>query len=69
LLGLIICAYALAAIVPGPGMHLRDLTILKLGSDREGSAVTLLPLLLGLLLFCAGLRVRIDQVARTFLVT
>ncbi len=62
LLGLIIFAYILAGLVPGPGLLLRSATVMKFGA---GSVVTALPLLLGLLLFCAGLRVRIDQAGQT----
>jgi BASS family bile acid:Na+ symporter len=65
LLGLIIFAYFLAALVPGPGLLLRRAVLMKFGADGSRSVITALPLLLGLLLFCAGLRVRIDQAGRT----
>jgi bile acid:Na+ symporter, BASS family len=64
LLGLVIGAYILAAFLPGPGLWLRNATIIKFGVDAAGSAVKALPLLLGLLLFSAGLRVRIEQAGR-----
>ena len=65
MLGLIICAYVLAAIVPGPGLLAAQRHDHQVRGGSGGSAVKALPLLLGLLLFCAGLRVRIDQAGRT----
>lgn len=65
LLGLIIIAYVLAAVVPGPGLWLQSATIFVFGADSRGLAVKALPVMLAVLLFCAGLRVHIDQARRT----
>jgi BASS family bile acid:Na+ symporter len=64
---MIISAYILAAFVPGPGLWLRGATILEFDRGGAGSAATALPLVLAVLLFCAGSRVRIEQAGRTLL--
>lgn len=58
LLKLIILSYGLAAVFPGPGLWLKEVAILDLVGLSGFSAVTAPKLLLWMLLFNAGLRVR-----------
>ncbi len=57
LLWLLVASYALAALIPGPGLTIRQLTVAQAG-DNE---VTAPLLLLALLLFCAAAVVRWSQ--------
>lgn len=69
LLKLIVLSYALAAVAPGAGLWMRDGQIVALSSPFEASmatvALTLPRLLLSLLLFNAGMRVRLARVVAT----
>ncbi len=67
LLKLIILSYGLAAVFPGPGLWLKEASVLDLVALPGRFAMTVPMLLLWLLLFNAGLRVRagrIGQIAR-----
>jgi len=67
LLPLIILSYGLAAVWPGPGLWIKDTDVVRLAWGAVRTAVTMPKILLALLLFNAGLRVRlgrIGQVAR-----
>src|SRR5258708_752045 len=54
-LWLLLGAYAAAALVPGPGLWLKNLTLLELGFLGVQARVTLSVLMLALLLLNAGL--------------
>jgi bile acid:Na+ symporter, BASS family len=67
LLKLIIVSYALAAAIPGPGLWLKEANVLDFLGPPGRFALTPPKLMLALLLFNAGLRVRsgrIGQLAR-----
>jgi BASS family bile acid:Na+ symporter len=67
LLNLIILSYGIAAVFPGPGLWLKEANILDLYGYWGGFAMTAPKLLLWVLLFNAGLRVRagrMGQIAR-----
>jgi bile acid:Na+ symporter, BASS family len=67
LLKLVILSYGLAAVIPGPGLWLKETNVLDLVGLPGRFAMTPPKLLLWLLLFNAGLRVRsgrIGQLAR-----
>ena len=67
LLMLIILSYGLAAVLPGPGLWLKEANVLDLVGGSNQAAFTVPKLLLWVLLFCAGVRVRpgrIGQVVR-----
>jgi BASS family bile acid:Na+ symporter len=64
LLKLIILGYGLAAAVPGPGLWLKEADVLGLVGLHGWSGVTPPKLLLWLLLFNAGLRVRVGRVGQ-----
>src|SRR5258706_9850142 len=61
LLWLLITAYILAALVPGPGLGLRSISF---GSVGTGLSLNLPSLLLAVLLFNAGLGTRLDALRR-----
>jgi BASS family bile acid:Na+ symporter len=61
LLWLLLACYALAALLPAPGLWLRDVTFTQLGA---GAGLTLPMALLALLLFNAGLGVQVTQLCR-----
>lgn len=58
LLKVIVLSYALAALVPGPGLCLKEANVTSLVGLPDRFAVTPPKLLLWLLLFNAGLRVK-----------
>src|SRR3982751_6322235 len=64
LLKLIILGYVLAAALPGPGLWIQAADPLSLVGFRGVAAVTVPMLLLWLLLFNAGLRVRAGRIGR-----
>ncbi len=57
-LGLLLATYALAAAWPGPGLALRRVSLGRVDAAGESMAFTLPALMLGFLLFNAGLGVR-----------
>ena len=64
LLKLIILSYALAAAIPGPGLWLKEANILDLLGLPGRLAMTPPKLLLWVLLFNAGLRVRAGRIGQ-----
>ena len=60
LIWLVLASYALAALVPSPGLRIRSVTFGHMGVFTDKTPVTLPMLLLALLLFNAGLGVRLD---------
>ena len=58
LLGLIVASYVLAALVPGPGLWIKETKL----ADGPLGAVTWLKILLALLLFNAGVRVKLGRI-------
>lgn len=61
LLGLLLAAYALAAVAPAPGLWMRDLSFGRTSAFGETSRVSLPLVMLGFLLFNAGLGARPDR--------
>ena len=67
LLKLIILSYGLAAVLPEPGLWLKEANLLGFVGGMEQASYTVPKVLLWVLLFCAGVRVRptrIGQVVR-----
>ncbi|WP_165223918.1 bile acid:sodium symporter family protein [Aquisphaera insulae] len=64
LLKLILLSYGLAAALPGPGLRIKESDVLGLFGLPGGSGVTAPKVLLGLLLFNAGLRVRVGRIGQ-----
>ena len=60
-LGLLLATYAVAAIVPGPGLALRDVSLGRVGPVGGGVVLSLPALMLGFLLLNAGLGVRASE--------
>lgn len=59
---LVLLSYALAALVPGPGLSIKNAAIAISAGSHGTLKVTMPALLLASLLLCAGLRVKGDQV-------
>lgn len=64
LLQLILLSYGLAAVLPGPGLWLKEVNLLELVHLGGPIAATTPKLLLWLLLFNAGMRARTDRIGR-----
>jgi BASS family bile acid:Na+ symporter len=64
LLKLVLLSYGLAAAIPGPGLWLKEANLLDLAGLPGLFAMTPPKLLLWLLLFNAGLKVRVDRVGQ-----
>ncbi len=62
LLKLIALSYALAAVYPAPGLWIKDVKILSVGVGGGHATMGLPTFLLSLLLFSAGMRVRIARI-------
>lgn len=62
LLKLIVLSYAMAAVCPALGLWIKDVKILSVGAGDGRATMSMPSLLLALLLFSAGIRVRIGRV-------
>jgi BASS family bile acid:Na+ symporter len=62
LLKLIVLSYALAALFPAVGLWIKDAEIVNIAVDGQRLTMTLPKFLLSLLIFNAGLRVRVERI-------
>jgi BASS family bile acid:Na+ symporter len=60
---LLLGSYAIAGLVPGPGLYLRDVQLGEVTILGEQARLTMPTLMLGLLLFNAGLGLRAEKLA------